>query len=69
MECAGKQAWPELYGVDAEQAKQVIESQNVYVIGIILPKGTIVTTDYNCHRVWIFIERDTGNVASVPKVG
>nr|ABR17601.1 unknown [Picea sitchensis] len=69
MECRGKQEWPELVGSNAEDAKEVIESENMYVIGIILPKGTIVTTDYNCRRVWIFVESDTANVAYVPKVG
>ncbi|GLJ16619.1 hypothetical protein SUGI_0285140 [Cryptomeria japonica] len=67
--CEGKKEWPELVGSDGQEAKEVIESENAYVVGIILVKGTIVTTDYNCHRVWIYVEKDSGNVVSVPKIG
>ncbi|TVU11422.1 hypothetical protein EJB05_45008, partial [Eragrostis curvula] len=74
--CRGKMAWPELLGKKGKEAKAVIEKENPYVNqAIYAPQDTIVTDEYCCNRVRIYVDCkntcDYANsvVVQIPKVG
>eukprot|EP00934_Nitzschia_sp_Nitz4_P005946 Nitzschia sp. Nitz4//scaffold18_size181773//65842//66195//NITZ4_001913-RA/size181773-processed-gene-0.14-mRNA-1//1//CDS//3329540005//5936//frame0 len=60
-------SWPELVGMDGEEAKASIEADTDYKV-YILKQGAMVTMDYRTDRVRIFVDTD-GKVASTPRVG
>ena len=68
--CPGvcKNAWPELYGVQGEDAVATIERENPSVYAIILFEGSGATLDFRCDRVRVVVNK-SGNVVIVPVVG
>ncbi|KAL1342061.1 hypothetical protein HN51_028640 [Arachis hypogaea] len=66
--CEGKSSWPELVGFEGTVAEARIERENPLVNAIIVPEGSIVTTDYRCDRVWVWINK-AGIVKRVPIIG
>ncbi|KAK4492571.1 hypothetical protein RD792_003386 [Penstemon davidsonii] len=54
-DCPGKDAWPELVGALGEAAERVIERENPNVNAIVVRDGTIVTPDFRCDRVWVWV--------------
>ncbi|KAL7160367.1 hypothetical protein ABFS83_01G090500 [Erythranthe nasuta] len=68
-ECKGKESWPELIGVLGNVAvATLIETENPLVNAIIVPPGNSVITNFQCDRVWVFVD-DNGNVKDVPLIG
>ncbi|XP_020222355.1 inhibitor of trypsin and hageman factor-like [Cajanus cajan] len=67
-ECQGKSSWPELVGVEGTVAEATIERENPLVDAIIVIEGTIVTPDFRCDRVWVWVNKD-GIVYQVPTIG
>ncbi|CDO99179.1 unnamed protein product [Coffea canephora] len=69
-ECpAGKNSWPELVGEDGDKAAAKIEQENQRVKkAIVVDESAIVTTDFRCARVWVFVNKE-GKVSVVPKIG
>ncbi|KAH7665681.1 Proteinase inhibitor I13 potato inhibitor I protein [Dioscorea alata] len=68
MSCAGKSCWPELLGVKGEKAVTTIEEDNDQVKAIIVEDGSVVTKDFRCDRVWVWVNKE-GVVIQVPKIG
>ncbi|KAG6515192.1 hypothetical protein ZIOFF_025577 [Zingiber officinale] len=68
MLCAGKGSWPELVGVDGEEAAAVIIAENRGVTTRIVEMGSFVIQDFRCDRVWVWVDKQ-GKVARVPIVG
>ena len=66
--CAGKFSWPELVGVQGTVAEATIERENPSVNAIIVPLGSVVTTDLRSDRVWVWVNK-SGIVNRVPKIG
>ncbi|KAH7577636.1 hypothetical protein ACOSQ2_001397 [Xanthoceras sorbifolium] len=66
--CPGKTSWPEMVGKNGEEAAAKIERENVNVDAIVLLDGTPVTMDFNCNRVWVWVNRH-GKVTRVPRTG
>ncbi|XP_028181362.1 wound-induced proteinase inhibitor 1-like [Glycine soja] len=64
----GKFSWPELVGVQGTVAEATIERENPSVNAIIVPLGSVVTTDLRSDRVWVWVNKD-GIVNRVPKIG
>ncbi|KAK4493400.1 hypothetical protein RD792_017698 [Penstemon davidsonii] len=54
-DCPGKDAWPELVGALGQVAERVIERENPNVNAIVVRDGTIVTADFRCDRVWVWV--------------
>ncbi|KAM5553043.1 hypothetical protein ABKV19_025318 [Rosa sericea] len=67
-QCEGKDSWPELLGAEGTVAKATIESQNSLVEAVIVLEGTIVTGDFRCDRVRVWVDTD-GIVTRVPVIG
>ena len=71
----GKQAWPELLGKKAREAKDVILKENTYVDAVVYtPQDAIVTDDFCCNRVRIFVnchtcDYENAAVIQIPRVG
>jgi hypothetical protein len=71
----GKLMWPELLGRKGKEAKDVIEKERADTTVFCVPQDAIVTDDYCCNRVRIYVDGnangDCGNakVIAVPKVG
>ncbi|KAL3840413.1 hypothetical protein ACJIZ3_025004 [Penstemon smallii] len=63
-----KLVWPYLEGVDAHQAKDLIERDNPEVTVEFVPRGKSITKDFCCNRVWVFVDNN-GRVEGVPMVG
>ncbi|KAG4991150.1 hypothetical protein JHK87_024607 [Glycine soja] len=63
-----KFSWPELVGVQGTVAEATIERENPSVNAIIVPLGSVVTTDLRSDRVWVWVNKD-GIVNRVPKIG
>lgn len=49
-------------------AEATIERENSLVDAIIVLKGTDVTGDFRCDRVWVWVNKD-GIVYQVPTIG
>jgi succinyl-CoA synthetase beta subunit len=66
-ECGGsaKTSWPEVVGLSVEEAKKVILKDKPDADIVVLPVGSIVTTDFVPNRVRIFVDI----VAETPHVG
>ncbi|CAN6328587.1 unnamed protein product [Urochloa humidicola] len=63
-----KTSWPELLGLPGKVAKQKILADRSDVTVDVLPYGSVVTEDYDIHRVRVFVNK-AGNVEEVPKIG
>ncbi|KAH7522168.1 hypothetical protein FEM48_Zijuj07G0109600 [Ziziphus jujuba var. spinosa] len=63
-----KTSWPELWGIEGEAAEAIIKRDNPNVDVISLPVGSITIHDFNCNRVWLFLDSN-GFVATIPKLG
>lgn len=63
-----KDYWPELVGVEGEEAAATIERENRNVTAIIVLDGSTVTADIVCTRVRVWVNTD-GIVVRAPRVG
>ncbi|KAI4975382.1 hypothetical protein ZWY2020_048989 [Hordeum vulgare] len=74
-QCPGKLIWPELFGRKGKEAKDVIEKERPSTDVIYVPQDVIITNDYCCNRVRIFVDaKPNGDYANakvivVPRVG
>ncbi|KAI8012032.1 hypothetical protein LOK49_LG06G02790 [Camellia lanceoleosa] len=67
--CPGKAAWPELLGAQGKIAAATIEREKNYQVkAVILLIGTIVTSDFVCTRVRVWVDK-SGIVVKVPVAG
>lgn len=67
---SGKGSWPELVGVEGEVAKATIERENPIVTAKIVVEGeTYVITNYDCYRVWVWVDKDDRLVTRPPIIG
>ncbi|MFJ9690567.1 serine protease inhibitor [Kitasatospora sp. NPDC101183] len=62
-------SWPHLVGVDADEAKAVIEAENPDLSVQLLPPGYDIPCDLRLDRVWLRHDADTRLVTRVPWVG
>ncbi|XP_058086547.1 glu S.griseus protease inhibitor-like [Magnolia sinica] len=67
-EYKGKNSWPELVGVDGQAAATKIERESCHVNAIILLDGTLVTFDFRCDRVRVWVDHK-GKVIREPQIG
>ncbi|KAF8392253.1 hypothetical protein HHK36_022595 [Tetracentron sinense] len=67
-ECAGKSSWPELLETQGEVAAATIERENPLVTAIIVLEGSLVSGDFLCTRVWVWVNK-SGIVTRVPTIG
>ncbi|XP_018813390.1 glu S.griseus protease inhibitor-like [Juglans regia] len=67
-QCEGKSSWPELVGVKGKIAEATIERENPLVDAVIVPKGSVVTQDFRCDRVRVWVD-EKGIVYQVPHIG
>ena len=63
-----KTSWPELVGVDGQDAKTELEEQEPDKKIILVPEGRMVTMDYRTDRIRLFLDGD-GKVARTPIIG
>ncbi|GJT92977.1 G2/mitotic-specific cyclin S13-7-like protein [Tanacetum coccineum] len=54
----GKNSWDELVGTPGQAASDIIERQNERVYAVIVPEGSFVTTDIQCDRVRVFVNKN-----------
>ncbi|PON31726.1 Proteinase inhibitor [Trema orientale] len=66
--CPGKNSWPELVGVNGQEAARTIDKENKNVAARVVREGTFVTQDFRCDRVWVWVN-DYNIVTRVPHVG
>ncbi|KAH7522175.1 hypothetical protein FEM48_Zijuj07G0110300 [Ziziphus jujuba var. spinosa] len=64
----GKDTWPELLGKQGKFAEEVIEKENSHVDAQIILEGTIVTQEFRCDRVRVWVD-NYGTVTRVPRIG
>lgn len=64
----GKSSWPELVGKKGEDAAATIEKQNPHVNAVIVLEGSIVTQDFLCTRVRVWVNTYE-IVTRVPTIG
>eukprot|EP00897_Mesotaenium_endlicherianum_P000176 jgi/Mesen1/10159/ME000076S09669 len=64
-----KTEWPELVGLDGDEAKSIIlsEAPEIKVVQII-PEGMMATMDYSRNRVRIWVDKER-KVSTPPIVG
>ncbi|KAJ4722615.1 Proteinase inhibitor [Melia azedarach] len=67
-ECKGKSSWPELLGAKGEEAAATVERENPYVSAVVVLEGTIVTQEFSCTRVRVWVNT-YGTVVEVPRIG
>ncbi|KAL5203023.1 hypothetical protein ABZP36_013975 [Zizania latifolia] len=60
-----KTSWPEVVGMPAEEAKKVILKDMPDANIVVLPAGSVITSDYQFNRVRIIVD----TVALTPTVG
>ncbi|KAI4338291.1 hypothetical protein L6164_016633 [Bauhinia variegata] len=65
---SGKNSWPELVGVNGEDAAKQIEKENHFVKAFVIFEGTIVIMDFRCDMVWVWINKHRV-VSKVPQIG
>ncbi|KAL5561771.1 hypothetical protein UlMin_031518 [Ulmus minor] len=63
-----KSAWPELVGVNGEEAAATIRRENPNVSTMIVKEGMMVTMDFRCDRVRIWVDT-YGIVKQTPQIG
>ncbi|KAH7522527.1 hypothetical protein FEM48_Zijuj07G0148000 [Ziziphus jujuba var. spinosa] len=66
--CVGKYLWPELVGKDGKYAVATIDRENPSVKAMIVLEGSVVTQDFRCDRVWVWVNAH-GIVKRVPVIG
>ncbi|TXG72222.1 hypothetical protein EZV62_000801 [Acer yangbiense] len=66
--CGGKGSWPELLGAQGVAAAATIERENPLVSVEFVPEGSLVTTDFVCNRVRVWVNTD-GIVIQTPRIG
>ncbi|KAK1428384.1 hypothetical protein QVD17_17217 [Tagetes erecta] len=66
--CQGKGSWPELVGARGTTAAATIERENPRVDAIVVVDGTVVTTEFRCDRVWVWVNSN-GVVVRAPVIG
>ncbi|TXG72223.1 hypothetical protein EZV62_000802 [Acer yangbiense] len=64
----GKDSWPELVGVQGEEAAATIERENPTVSALILLEGSIVLPMFLCTRVYVWVNTN-GICVEVPMIG
>ncbi|GMN24139.1 hypothetical protein TIFTF001_040539 [Ficus carica] len=64
----GKSSWPELFGINGEVAAAIIRRENPKVNTAIVKEGMMVTMDYRCDRVRIWVD-SCGIVKQTPQIG
>ena len=64
----GKKEWPELVGMDGEEAAKKIREENPGLDVSVLQVGSPVTLDFRTDRVRIFVDCN-GKVAQPPTIG
>ncbi|KAF8394317.1 hypothetical protein HHK36_020524 [Tetracentron sinense] len=64
----GKSSWPELVGAYGEVAVAIIVRENPKVGAVIVKEGMMVTMDYRCDRVWVWVNK-YGIVKQTPQIG
>lgn len=64
----GKSSWPELVRINGEVAVTIIRRENPKVNTAIVKEGMIVTMDYRCNRVRIWVD-SCGIVKQAPQIG
>ncbi|KAJ7978746.1 Proteinase inhibitor [Quillaja saponaria] len=67
-DCRGKDSWPELKGKKGDAAARTIEWENRFVDAVIVLEGSIVTADFRCDRVRVWVDT-YGIVTRVPQIG
>ncbi|KAK9931037.1 hypothetical protein M0R45_018333 [Rubus argutus] len=67
-QCEGKNSWPELLGAQGTVAEETIERENSLVDAVIVLEGSIVTDDFRCDRVRVWVDTE-GIVTRVPIIG
>lgn len=55
-------------GANGEVAAAKIERENDHVRAIVVSEGDLVTMDFRCNRVWVWVDKH-GIVTHVPKIG
>ena len=65
---AGKTSWPELVGYKGQEAVAIIKEENPHVDAFTILEGTIVTQEFKCDRVRVWVD-ENGKVVRVPKIG
>ncbi|RZC50474.1 hypothetical protein C5167_018900 [Papaver somniferum] len=68
MSCKGKSSWPELVRSYGVSAAATIERENPNVNAVLVPEGSIVTMDFRCDRVRVWIN-SAGRVYQTPTIG
>lgn len=66
---AGKQKWPEVNGIDVDQAVELIKTENSALKVQKVKEGSMVTRDFNLNRVRVWYDEKTNKVKGVPKTG
>ncbi|KAL3517665.1 hypothetical protein ACH5RR_020254 [Cinchona calisaya] len=61
-------SWPELVGANGFAAASIIEKENPHVRAIIVLQGTPGTSDFNCYRVRVVVNKG-GIVIQTPFAG
>ncbi|KAK3190261.1 hypothetical protein Dsin_029822 [Dipteronia sinensis] len=67
-DCRGKASWPELVGARGVDAASTIERENPFVSAVIVLEGTIVTQEFSCTRVRVWVNT-SGVVVDIPVIG
>ncbi|KAL5781841.1 hypothetical protein ACOSP7_006870 [Xanthoceras sorbifolium] len=67
-DCRGKESWPELVGARGVDAAATIGRENPYVSAVIVLEGTIVTQEFSCTRVRVWVDTN-GTVVEIPRIG
>ncbi|WCJ23955.1 Serine protease inhibitor potato inhibitor I-type family protein [Euphorbia peplus] len=66
--CEGKDSWPELVGMNGDAASVIIMIQNPKVNALTVKEGSMVSGDFRCDRVRVFID-ESQSVTEVPQIG
>merc|ERR1712043_20229 len=64
-----KMEWPEVVGMTADEAKEIILRECGGCTVEVIPKDAMVTMDYRTDRVRIRVDEATGKVAFSPRIG
>ncbi|KMT02818.1 hypothetical protein BVRB_8g194010 [Beta vulgaris subsp. vulgaris] len=67
-QCPGKNEWPELVGENGPEAANIVERENPNVEAHVVLQGSIVTADFRCDRVRVWVNTN-GVVYRSPRIG
>ncbi len=65
----GRTEWPELLGVDIDEAVQKLRAAEPKLNVIPVESGSVVTANYRTDRVWPWFDKETRSVAHTPRIG